>query len=138
MKHQRTIWGAMAGFAFVLQATAAEEPVVMQNYKRDPFTASDTMYALVGNQAAAAANSGRGFIAGGADQIPKMRLRGFVNNKKSVAVLDIEGIGTYLVRENDEIGLQAIGRNTVIKIIEVDGMGVKVQSGTFRQVIVVR
>lgn len=109
-----------------------------QQVKRDPFTASDLMHSLVGTQAADAASSGRGFIAGGADQIPKMKLRGFVNNKQSVAVLDIEGVGTYLVRENDEIGLQAIGRNTVIKIIEVDGMGVKVQSGTFRQVIVVR
>jgi hypothetical protein len=138
MKHQRTIWGALVGLTLSLPAMAAEEQLVMHTYKRDPFTASDTMHAMVGNQAAAAANSGRGFIAGGADQIPKMRLRGFVNNKKSVAILDIQGVGTYLVRENDEIGLQAIGRNTVIKIIEVDGMGVKVQSGTFRQVIVVR
>jgi hypothetical protein len=138
MKHQRTMWGAVAGLALTLPAMAAEEQLVMQTYKRDPFTASDTMHAMVGNQAVAAASSGRGFIAGGVDQIPKMRLRGFVNNKKSVAILDIDGVGTYLVRENDEIGLQAIGRNTVIKIIEVDGMGVKVQSGTFRQVIVVR
>jgi hypothetical protein len=138
MKYRQIWWGTLAGFALALPAVAAEEPVYIQNHKRDPFTASDTMHALVGNQAANAANSGRGFIVGGADQIPKMRLRGFVNNKKSVAVLDIQGVGTYLVRENDEIGLQAIGRNTVIKIIEVSGMGVKVQSGTFRQVIVVR
>lgn len=125
--------------AGALAADAMQMPNGAQQIKRDPFTASDLMHSQVGSLAADAANSGRGFIASGAtDQVPKMKLRGFVNNKQSVAVLDIEGVGTYLVRKDDEIGLQAIGKNTVIKIIDVDGMGVKVQSGTFNRVIVVR
>jgi hypothetical protein len=130
----------LAGLACAVAvfSAAAADTTQAQMPKRDPFTASQTMHGLVGNQAADAARTGRGFIAGGTDQVPKMKLRGYVNNKQSVAVLDIEGVGTYLVRRGDEIGLQAIGRNTIIKIIEVDGMGVKVQPGSFPQVIVVR
>lgn len=107
--------------------------------KRDPFTASEAMHSRVGTLAADAASSGRGFVSTGVlDQIPRMRLRGFVTHPKPVAVLDIEGVGTYLVRKGDEIGLQAVGKNTVIKVIDVDGMSVKIQSGTINQVIVVR
>lgn len=137
---RRSLSAGLAALFLVAAAFPAVAVDAMQEMpqKRDPFTASDTMHSMVGNRAADAASNGRGFIAGGNDQVPKMKLRGYVNNKQSVAVLDIEGVGTYLVRKNDEIGLQAIGKNTVIKIIDVDGMGVKVQSGTFRQVIVVR
>jgi hypothetical protein len=69
-----------------------------------------------------------------------MRLKGFVtkSNKKAAALLDVEGVGVYLVSEGDEIGLQAMGQNSVLKIIGVSANGVKVQSGQVNQVIVVR
>lgn len=108
---------------------------------RDPFTTSERMYAEVGNQAANLAGSGQGFVAGyGPQNAPVMRLKGFVNRgaKKIVALLEIVGAGVYLVSEGDEIGLQAIGQNSVIKIIKVDSNGVRVQTGQVNQVIVVR
>lgn len=135
-----SVWVALGAIPVAaVAADAMPQQTGMPQIKRDPFTASELMHSQVGNLAADAANSGRGFIATGAmDQVPKMKLRGFVNNKQSVAVLDIEGVGTYLVRKGDEIGLQAVGKNTVIKIIDVDGMSVKVQSGMINRVIVVR
>jgi hypothetical protein len=100
------------------------------------------MYAEVGIQASSkAAGGGPGFVAAyGPQSVPKMRLKGFVNRsaKKMVALLDIEGAGVYLVSEGDEIGLQAIGQNSVLKIVKVDGNGVRVQAGQINQVIVVR
>lgn len=108
---------------------------------RDPFTTSAKMYAEVGNQSAAQAGNGQGFVAGyGPQSAPRMKLKGFVNrgSKKMVALLDIEGAGVYLVSEGDEIGLQAIGQNSVIKIIKVDINGVRVQTGQVNQVILVR
>lgn len=108
---------------------------------RDPFTTSDKMYGEVGIQSAQKATNAQGFVAGyNAQAVPKMRLKGFVtkNNKKAAALLDIEGIGVYLVSEGDEIGLQAMGQNSVLKIIGVSANGVKVQSGQVNQVIVVR
>ncbi len=109
--------------------------------QRDPFTTSDKMYGEVGIQNAQKASGGQGFIPGYGNQtVPKMRLKGFVtrNNKKASALLDVEGAGVYLVSEGDEIGLQSIGQNTVIKIIKVDNNGVRVQAGQVNQVIVVR
>jgi hypothetical protein len=108
---------------------------------RDPFTTSDRMYGEVGNQSAQRAGNGMGFVPGyGAQTAPKMRLKGFVTkgNKKAAALLEVEGAGVYLVSEGDEIGLQALGQNSVLKIIKVDVNGVRVQSGQVNQVIVVR
>ena len=109
--------------------------------QRDPFTTSDKMYSEVGIQNAQKSNSALGFIAGyGNQSLPKMRVKGFVNkgSKKSVALLDIEGAGVFLVSQGDEIGLQALGQNTVLKILKVDSNSVKVQSGQINQVIIVR
>lgn len=108
---------------------------------RDPFTTSDKMYGEVGIQNAQKASGSQGFIAGYNPQaVPKMRVKGFVNRgkNKSVALLDIEGVGVYLVSEGEEIGLQALGQNTVLKILKVDAGSVKVQSGQVNQVIIVR
>ncbi len=109
--------------------------------QRDPFTTSDKMYGEVGVQSAQKANNAQGFMPGYGNQVvPKMRLKGFVTkgNKKAAALLDVEGAGVYLVSEGDEIGLQATGQNSVIKIIKVDNNGVRVQAGQVNQVIVVR
>lgn len=108
---------------------------------RDPFTTSDKMYAEVGIQSAQRANNAQGFVAGyGLQVVPKMRIKGFVSRslKKSVALLDIEGAGVYLVSGGEEIGLQALGQNAVLKILKVDSNSVKVQSGQVNQVIIVR
>jgi hypothetical protein len=108
---------------------------------RDPFTTSDRMYSEVGSQSAQRAGNGMGFVPGyGAQTAPKMRLKGFVTkgNKKAAALLEVEGAGVYLVSEGDEIGLQSLGQNNVIKVIKVDANGVRVQSGQVNQVIVVR
>ena len=108
---------------------------------RDPFTTSERMYAEVGNQSANLANNGQGFVAGfGAQNVPRMRLKGFVNRgaKKIVALLEVDGAGVFLVSEGDEIGLQSIGQNGVIKVIKVDTNGVRVQTGQVNQVIIVR
>lgn len=110
--------------------------------QRDPFTTSDKMYGEVGIQSAQKASAQQqGFVPGyGAQSVPKMRVKGFVNRglKKSVALLEIEGAGVYLVSEGEEIGLQALGQNTVIKVLKVDSNSVKVQSGQVNQVIIVR
>lgn len=136
---------AQAG-GVISSPNASNYGAVSQSYNeppspRDPFTTSERMYAEVGNQAANLAGSGQGFVAGyGPQNAPVMKLKGFVNRgaKKIVALLEVVGAGVYLVSEGDEIGLQAIGQNSVIKIIKVDANGVRVQTGQVNQVIVVR
>lgn len=107
---------------------------------RDPFTTSETMYREMGQQSVSGA--GRGFVpALGMDNVPKMKLKGiFSSNRKqpATALLEVEGAGVFLVRNGDEIGLQAIGRNQVLKVIKVDALKVEVQAGQINQVIIVR
>lgn len=107
--------------------------------QRDPFTTSDFMYSEVGNPQRA--GSAQGFVPGyGPQTAPKMRLKGFINRgaKKMVALLEVEGAGVYLVSEGDEIGLQTLGQNAVIKVVKIDINGVRVQAGRVNQVILVR
>ncbi len=106
--------------------------------KRDPFTTSELMQAEVGRLSDGSA-SGRGFIASpGIGQTPKMKLKGFINNKQAMALLEIVGIGTYPVRKGDEIDLRIYGLNSVIKIVDVDGLSVRIKTGTINQELVVR
>lgn len=107
---------------------------------RDPFTTSDGMYQEMGRQSVS--GPGRGFIPSlGMDNVPKMKLRGYINDnpkRGATALLEVEGAGIFLVKAGDEIGLQAIGRNQVLKVIKVDAQRVEVQAGQINQVIIVR
>lgn len=110
---------------------------------RDPFTTSDKMYAEAGMQPSQRSNAYGGFIPGygiGGQKAPIMRMKGYVtkDKNKKAALLEIEGAGVYMVTKGDEIGLHAIGLNTVLKILDVGRNGVKVQSGRINQVILVR
>lgn len=107
---------------------------------RDPFTTSMLMYQVMGQQSTSGA--GRSFVPSlNADGVPKMKLKGIINNgpkMNATALLDVEGAGVFLVRSGDEIGLQGIGRNQVLKIVKVDALKVEVQAGQINQVIIVR
>jgi hypothetical protein len=111
--------------------------------ERDPFTTSDKMYQLSGQQGANR-TGGQGFVpffAG--NNLPKMRVRGFVHNNpgESMALLQIDGDDNiHLVQKGDEIGIQSRSGqpNAVLKIISVDQKKVEVQSGSLRQVIIVQ
>jgi len=109
--------------------------------KRDPFTTSTKMYGEMARQSGIGGGNSNGFIPGyGGQKLPIMRLKGFVtkNRKKATALLDVEGAGVYMVSKGDQIGLHAIGQNTVLEVMEVNSNGVKVRAGQINQVIVVR
>jgi hypothetical protein len=117
------------------------KPLIPQPPPRDPFATSDKMYMEVNNQGSLRNNPYGSFVPGyGMQNAPKMKLKGYVskNTKQSTALLEVEGAGVYMVSAGDEIGLHAIGMQTVLKIIEVSSNGVKVQPGHINQVIVVR
>lgn len=135
---------SLVGLGFCLGCQAVDNTYGYENnvqspMKRDPFTTSERMYAEVGQQAQKGAGYG-GFVAGyGVQNIPKMSLKGFVTKGSgATAILEIEGAGVYMVSKGDEIGLHAIGQNTVLKVVDVSSNGVKVQSGQVNQVIIVR
>lgn len=124
----------LAGFA----GSAVAVPDFVQG--RDPFTTSTLMYQEMGRQSTT--GSGRGFVpALGMENVPRMKLRGYINDnpkRGATALLEVDGAGIFLVKAGDEIGLQAIGRNQVLKVIKVDAQRVEVQAGQINQVIIVR
>jgi hypothetical protein len=110
---------------------------------RDPFTSSNKMYSESGAQAApkespAATNNNYNSSNTG-QRLPKMRLKGIltkgINNS---ALLEIDGLGVFVVSRGEEIGLQAVGLEGTLKIIDVSANGIKVQSGAMGPVILVR
>lgn len=121
-------------------ATAADSPSSLNIApQRDPFSASALIYSELGRQSTSGAT--RGFIPSlGMEGVPRMKLKGIINDnpKGAVALLEVEGAGVFMVRNGDEIGLQAIGRNQVLKVIRVDALRVEVQAGQINQVIIVR
>lgn len=140
----KQIWMVLVLVLNVEALAAGRQQTPYEENKRDPFTTSDKMYSEAGMQPSQRSNARYGgFVPGygsAAQNAPKMRLRGYVtkNKKKATALLEIEGAGVYLVSEGDEIGLHAIGRNGVLKVVGVGPNGVKVQSGRVNQVIIVR
>lgn len=136
------MWVAMLA-GFILHGMAHAVPAKPESQaKRDPFSTSDRMYAEQSMRTSLRQGQ-PGFVPGlmQGQGLPKMRLKGYTtkhNSKNATALLDIEGAGVYMVKKGDEIGLHAIGLNTVLKVIDVGSNGVKVQSGQVNQVVIVR
>lgn len=127
--------------SFTVLAAPLKGDATKSVVKRDPFATSDRMYAEQSMRTSLRQGQ-PGFVPGmvQGQGLPKMKLKGFATKPrgKSTALLEIEGAGVYMVSKGDEIGLHAIGLNTVLKVIDVGSNGVKVQSGQVNQVVIVR
>lgn len=73
-------------------------------------------------------------------KMPKMKLRGIIHRegKKQAALLEIEGAGIHVVREDDTVGLNEIGRDSVIRIKKINRLNLVVEVGSLGQVWIVR
>ena len=121
-------------------AIAANPNREQEAQKRDPFTTSELMQSESGRLSNGSTPGGRGFIPNmGVGQVPKMELKGFVDGKQPMAMLEIEGIKrVFNVHKGDEIDLRIYRMPVVIQIMDVNGLSVKIRTGTINQVLVVR
>ena len=103
---------------------------------RDPFSSSS----VIRQRAAEGRPEDMRLTPGQGVAIPKLTLRGYVEpkGKPPVALVEIAGQGCYPVRAGDTIGLTASGRTLVFRILSVEAAGVRIETGTLGQVIVVR
>ncbi len=69
--------------------------------------------------------------------LPKMKLKGFIRKPGQgvLALLDIKGLGTHIVRKGDIVSLGAQG---TLKILEINNMSLIVKSGKVADRVVVR
>ncbi len=107
---------------------------------RDPFTPSRLMYEIVGTQSGLA-NGAYGFVPSlQGVKIPKMTLRGFIDKEddKPLALLEIHGSGTFMVREGDEINIDPSQPRQAIRISKITRLSVTVETGTLGSIRVLR
>ena len=74
------------------------------------------------------------------DALPQLALRGYVEDAEgmAVALLEVDGGQTYLVRAGDTVSLPMRGRNAVIRVSKVSNLALHVEVGELRREVVVR
>ena len=105
---------------------------------RDPFTPSILMFEVASKYASLNSN---GFMrAPGNTPIPKMRLRGFIDQDANdpLALLEVSGARTYLVREGDDINIDPSQPNSVIRITKITRQSITVETGLLGSIRVQR
>lgn len=132
-------------------ATVAAEPVPVGTYAappvrpapqqvRDPFTPSALMYETVGKQSGMA-SSAYGFSPSSEGiKIPKMKLRGLLNQERGnyIALLEVEGAGTYMVREGDEFNIDPSQPKNAIRVDKINRLSITVETGVLGSIRVLR
>jgi Tfp pilus assembly protein PilP len=113
---------------------------------RDPFAVTQEIAVL--NQASQASQATQGPYASHnfrssnlAFNLPKLTMKGVVfkaQEKLPIALLEIGGIGVYMVRVGDEFSFNPAIPTQVIKVIKISRLNVVVEVGTLGDLIVVR
>lgn len=107
---------------------------------RDPFTPSKLMYEAVGLQSGMASGA-YGFVPSNeAERIPQMKLRGLINpdDEEFIALLEVKGFGTFMVREGDEFNIDPSQPKNAIRIGKITRLSVTVETGMLGSVRVIR
>ncbi|WP_245395124.1 hypothetical protein [methane-oxidizing endosymbiont of Gigantopelta aegis] len=106
-----------------------------QLWQRDPFTPSLLMYEQLGNQ------TQPGFIPSlQQGRIPRMKLLGLITRNKGeyLALLEIQGVGTFMVREGDEFNIDPSHPKSAIRISKITRLSVTVETGRMGRIQVLR
>jgi hypothetical protein len=98
------------------------------------------MYEVVGVQSGSSAGA-FGFVPNlKTVKIPKMKLKGFVTNSegKKIALLEIDGSGTHMVHEGDQINIDPSQPRQAIRISKISRNSVTVETGTLGSIRILR
>ncbi len=82
-----------------------------------------------------------GFVPSGEGvRIPEMKLRGLLNQHGSefIALLEIKGFGTFMVREGDEFTIDPSQPKNAIRIDKITRLSVTVETGMLGSIRVLR
>nr|WP_321465079.1 hypothetical protein [uncultured Desulfobulbus sp.] len=127
------------------QFNAPRETIQSEAVQRNPFAATEKLRELRANPPAepkvVPSNEGLAFVPSKQElKIPKMRLRGHLQggNGEVLALLEVTGGDTYIVREGDTVGLHDLGIDSVLRIRKISRLHVVVEAGSLNQMIIVR
>jgi len=72
-------------------------------------------------------------------ELPVMQFRGFIKSEQEKAgLLEIQGQGTFVVHEGDKVGLQQLGGDMVIRVVEINALNLIVEFGSLGEKVVVQ
>jgi hypothetical protein len=129
--------------AAAAQPSAAQpnQPVYpAQQWVRDPFTPSALMYKTVGAQSGMAGGA-YGFVpSADSVKIPQMKLKGLMNQDEEnfIALLEVAGVGTFMVREGDEFNIDPSQPQNAIRVDKITRLSVTVETGMLGSIRVLR
>jgi hypothetical protein len=97
------------------------------------------MYEVIGSQNGLQ-NGAYGFIPSlQGNKIPQMKLKGFIDkDDEPLALLEIQGKGTFMVREGDEINIDPSNPRQAIRISKITRLSITVETGTLGSIRVLR
>ncbi|MFB0979695.1 MAG: hypothetical protein QMC62_02110 [Alteromonadaceae bacterium] len=110
---------------------------------RDPFAVTQEIALLSqAGQTSQGGYAGHSFKSSGlAFTLPKLTMKGVIfksNEQLPIALLEIGGIGVYMVKVGDEFSFNPAMPTQVIKVIKISRLNVVVEVGTLGDLIVVR
>lgn len=71
--------------------------------------------------------------------LPKMQFKGFMKSGSGKAgLLDVEGQGTFVVHEGDQVGLRQSNGETVIRVVEINALNLIIEFGSIGAKVVVQ
>lgn len=123
-----------------IQSPYLNPPIMpMPQEIRDPFTPSILMF-NVNSQTSGRGAGGFMRTPAGTTGLPQMRLRGFIDqgDDTPLALLEVAGARTYLVREGDDISINPAQPNSVIRITKIDRLSITVEAGILGSIRVQR
>lgn len=124
------------------QFNAPEIKPAQEEAMRNPFAATDKLRQMEALPREGMASGDVTFVPGTRvqEKIPKLRLRGHLQglNGEVLALLEIGGGDTYIVREGDTVGLHDLGIDSVIRVQKISRLHLVVESGSLNQMIIVR
>jgi hypothetical protein len=98
------------------------------------------MYKTVGAQSGMAGST-YGFVPSAENGgIPKMKLRGLLNQEEGnfIALLEVEGGGTFMVREGDEFNIDPSQPHNAIRVDKITRLSVTVETVMLGSIRVLR
>jgi hypothetical protein len=97
---------------------------------RDFFTLSNLMYEVASNKSLLGTASNGFLPAQAGSAVPKMRLKGFIEQEgDNLALLEVNGAGTYMVKAGDEINYDSSQPRSAIRVTKVERNSVTVETG---------
>lgn len=115
-----------------LPAASQQRSVAYGLAGRDPFAITPVMTENRQN----ASGQGVGFVPlSGNVRIPNMRLKGIITGSGQqplTALLEIDGLGVFVVREGDTVGLQGVGNTGDVILVEsISRLSLVVRTGSY-------